>query len=265
MIRNILFWEVPSKKYYIVPYLIFLLIVIVLGFIFLNKTYHHNQNSIKWTVFIFGLIFTGLELYKQIFLNVIKKRDGYDWGAFPFQLCSTPIYFCTLSILFKDERKRDFIYAYLGSYAFLGGLSVMVLPMTVFSYNVHMTIHSLIWHALMVVLGIYLIIHHKFGDNLSQYKKATCSFLLVTMLAMLMNFVFEQVKRVTGITDTFNMFFISPYYESHVLIMSDIWRLTNWYVFIFIYIVGIPICALLVWKISSLIRTLILKRKEERA
>ena len=48
-------------------------------------------NSIKWTVFIFGLIFTGLELYKQIFLNVIKKRDGYDWGAFPSQLCSTPI------------------------------------------------------------------------------------------------------------------------------------------------------------------------------
>lgn len=240
-----------NKTISIMVYITLVIILCVLGYFFLKKTFNHNELQIKITVLAFGIVFFIMETFKQIYYNI--NRDGYDWGIFPFQLCSTPIYFCLISVLFK-EKSRDAIYAYLGSYAFLGGFSVMVLPSTVYTSNTIFFALSLIWHSLMIILALYLIIHHKFGDNFKQFFQATILFLVVTCLAMIMNYVFEQIKIQTGLDAYFNMFYISPYYESHVIIMKDIWRLTNWYVFIAIYIIGIPICSFILWKIVDIIR-----------
>ncbi len=255
-----MFWEVSNVNLYYGPYIIFLIIASIIGFLFLTKTINHNEKQIKRTIIIFGIIFLGLETYKQIFLNIIIKRNTYNWGIFPFQLCSTPIYFCLASTLCNIKR-CNFIYAYLGSYALLGGLSVLVFPMSVFTNNVSMTMLSIVWHALMFVMGLYLIFHQKYGKNFKQFKMATISFLVVTSMAMLMNFVFEQVKRAKGLDAYFNMFYISPYYESNIIIMSDIWKHTNYYVFITIYILGIPLCSFIVWKVTALIRKLCEKKE----
>ena len=44
-----------------------------------------NENTVRWVVLGFGILFFALELFKQLFHNVFEGWEGYDWHIFPFQ------------------------------------------------------------------------------------------------------------------------------------------------------------------------------------
>lgn len=253
MKRIIPYWEAPNMEWYRIPFLVFLIIMIIIGYFFLKMTINHQEKEIKWTVFIFGITFLLLETNKQFKLNFLDEREIYSWSAFPFQLCSTPLYFCLLSIVVK-ERKSNAIYAYLASYSFLGGASVLIYPNSVLTHNILGSFSSLFWHAIMLIISLYLILHNKYGNNIKQFIDATIIFICVVIIAMIMNEIFEYFKNSRGIDASFNMLYISPYYESKIPIMANIWKATNWVVFVLIYACGIPVCAYLIWLISHLIK-----------
>lgn len=242
ILENIFSWPNPTHQGYGIAHIIICILTILFSIFFLQWGKHSSIKTIKKVVFAFGLFFFCLELYKQLFFHVFEKRDGYKWSMFPFQFCSTPLYFCLITP-FLPHQGRKFMLSFLAFYGFLGGFSVLVFPETVLSVEVTITMQSLIWHGAMVVLAFYVIGACRFGKQYQEIYPGTIVFLGITAMALMMDLVFEQLKIKYQLTDTFNMFFISPYYKSTVLVLSTIWEKTNWYVFFACYVFGIFLAA----------------------
>lgn len=242
LLENIFSWPNPTHQGYGIAHIVICVWTIIFSILFLKWGKHSSTNAIKKVVFAFGIFFFCLELYKQLFFHVFEKRDGYKWSIFPFQFCSTSLYFCLIAP-FLPHQGRKFVFSFLAFYGFLGGFSVLVFPKTVMSTEVTITMQSLIWHSTMVVLACYLIGAYHFGKQYKEVYPGTLVFLVITAIALTMDIVFEQFKVKYQLTDTFNMFFISPYYKSTVLVLSTIWEKTNWYVFLACYVLGIILAA----------------------
>lgn len=242
ILDNIFSWPNPNHQGYGIANIAICILTIVFSCFFFRWGNHSTLRTIKKVVFAFGIFFFCLELYKQLFFHVFEKRDGYKWSIFPFQFCSMPLYFCLIAP-FLCNKGRKWILSFLAFYGFLGGVSVLIFPKTVMSIEVTITMQSLIWHGAMVVLACYLIGACHFGKRYKELLPGTIVFLLITIVALIMNIVFEQLKIKYQLSDTFNMFFISPYYKSTILVLSTIWEKTNWYVFFACYVFGIILAA----------------------
>ncbi|MCM1260860.1 MAG: YwaF family protein [Prevotella sp.] len=252
LLENIFSWPNPTHQGYGIAHIVICILTILFSIFFLKWGKRASINTTKKVIFAFGIFFFCLELYKQLFFHVFEKRDGYKWSLFPFQFCSTPLYFCLITPLLPHQG-RKFIFSFLAFYGFLGGFSVLLFPETVLSVEVTITMQSLIWHGAMVVLACYLIGACDFGQQYKEIYPGTIVFLVITAMALTMDIVFEQFKVRYQLTDTFNMFFISPYYKSNVLVLSTIWEKTNWCVFFACYVFGIMLAAtVLFWSIRGI-------------
>lgn len=100
-LENIFSWQIDKIHGYILFHLMILIITILVTILFVKEFKNHNEQQVKKTVFIFGIFFFCLELYKQLFYNVFEDVSSYQWNIFPFQLCSTPIYFCLITPILK--------------------------------------------------------------------------------------------------------------------------------------------------------------------
>ena len=263
ILENIFSWRVPSIDYnngFSWFYFLFLILTVIISLLIIFKTKNHSDERVRLVVFGFGILFLCLELFKQLFHNVFDGGDGYEWNIFPFQLCSTPLYFCLLSVLFP-KNIRTKIYSYLTYVGFLGGIAVALFPDTVSSDEVLMYADTLIWHNSMILLSIYLIVTQGFGNSLKETYPAMFCFLVVALMAMGMNYIFEICKQNDIVDGTFNMFMISPYYDCNSPIISDILNMSNWYVVWMFYFGGVILGIITYWGIIHCILKLT-RRKE---
>ena len=108
-----------------------------------------------------SLLITVLEIYKQI--NFSFHVDGiqilfdYQWYAFPFQFCSTPMYIGLLAAVVRSKSLHMRLCSYLATYALFAGICVMAYPSTVFIDTVGINIQTMIWHGSMITVGIVLL------------------------------------------------------------------------------------------------------------
>lgn len=107
----------------------------------------------------------------------------------------------------------------MGFYYTLAGIAVMLFPDTIISKKVTITMQSVIWHGAMITLGIYLIVTIQLGQNIKELISGIIIFCILTFIAITMNYVFEQIKTTYKIDASFNLFLISPYYESNILVL----------------------------------------------
>ena len=190
------------------------ILLTILAAIFLCKSNRFKgKETIQKTVFIVSIITILFEVYKQFnFSFSLNNGDvvfDYQWYAFPFQFCSTPMYVGALTGLFKNGKIHDMLYAYLATYAVFAGICVMVYPVTVFVPTIGINIQTMFNHGSMIVLGAYLLWTGYVNSGWKTVIKALPVFVVAIMLAIVMN---EAAFR-SGLLNTneFNMFFISPY------------------------------------------------------
>ena len=150
----------------------------------------------------------------------------------------------------------------MGFYYTIAGLSVKVVPDSVITSEVTITMQSLLWHGAMITLGVYLIITRNLGCKIKEMIPGIILFCSLTCLAITMNYFFEKIKNYYNLNASFNMFLISPYYNSTVPVLSKIWNATNWYVFVFCYIISVNLGALCIFGIIYYIRKYINFKKE---
>ena len=246
MLSEYITWEIPGLKGYGLFHFFFIGLTILFSWLLIRKGKEHDSNKQVKVVFIIGLIFLFLELFKQLYYNDLSFKTPYTWWLFPFQLCSTPMYFCLLIPLFSEEFRKK-AYSFLAFYGFVGGLAVYVIPSTVIVDDVLISIQSLTWHGLQIILGCYLIKTQDYGHTIKEMIPGIAWFVVLTLCAMSMNFVFEICKNAFDIDSSFNMFYISPYYESRILVLGDIWRATNWFIALICYFIGVSLGASIIW------------------
>lgn len=186
---------------------------ILAGIVLCRRYPQPGTAFVRKLLLIASLVVIVLEVYKQI--NFSFRYDGesitfdYPWYAFPFQFCSTPMYIGLLSALTRSKRLHECLCAYHGTYGLFAGLCVMIYPSTVFIDTIGINIQTMICHGSMVTIGIYLLFAGYVKTERKTIIKALPVFTALVGIAMAMN----EAAYQTGLleTETFNMFFISPY------------------------------------------------------
>ena len=89
--------------------------------------------------------------------------------------------------------------------------------------------------------------------------------MLVTV-ALLLNVGVYSYLTQNGMSDTFNMFYISPYFECTLPILSSVYSVTLYPVFVFLYVFALSLGSLIVFYIQKEIIKLVCsgKRREKR-
>lgn len=226
-----------------------------------------KTKTIKWTIFGIWIVMVVMELYKQINysfnynLATGKTWWDYQWYAFPFQLCSTPIVVLPFVIFCKEGKFRDAMIAYIATFAMFGGLVTFIYPADVFISTVGINLQTMIHHGLQIVSGIFLLVHEREKLNIRYFLRGIFVFLAMCALAMGLNLL---APTFTG--ETFNMFFISPYFPCTLPLLGDlIWPNVPYVVFLLIYIIGFIIAALAIYYIQfGIIKLCMMKKKAKK-
>ena len=214
-----------------------------------------SKKAVVNTVLFTAVAVIILEIYKQINYT-FRMEDGvlitdYQWYAFPFQFCSTPMYVGLLAGLVKKGKLHDSLCAYLATFAIFAGLAVMLVPGDVFIEILGVNVQTMICHGSMLTIGIYLYATGHVKLSHKTILKALPVFAITVGMAMIMNEVFYR-SGIVG-EEAFNMFYISPYFENFLPIYSDIHRAVPAPWNIVIYIAGFTAAAYVMLLLAMLI------------
>ena len=215
---------------------------------------------------VYSLICIGLEVYKQISFT-FSVSDGvitadYQWYAFPFQFCSTPMFVALIAALIPSKRIYRACIAFLSTFGVIAGVLVMAMPDTVFVDTIGVNIQTMVHHGSQITIGLFLLIRANACKKLSYALGGVAVFLAVISLALILNCT---MIHVIPEGETFNMFFISPYFDTTLPIYSSIQPKVPYPVFLFLYIFPYITVALGIHAAIYPIPRLIAHRKTKKA
>lgn len=217
-------------------------------------------------ILVTAILVTLLEVYKQI--NYTFSFDGtaittnYQWYAFPWQFCSTPMYVGLLAGIIRRGKVHESLCAYLATYAVFAGACVMFYPNDVFISTIGINIQTMICHGSMLTVGIYLLSTDYVKLEHKTILKAMPVFCAAVFIAVILN----EIAYRTGLlsTEDFNMFFISPYCDPHLPVYSSVQAIVPFPWCLMIYIAAFTLASYLILPAAMGIRRLF-KRKRRRA
>lgn len=206
-----------------------------------------KDKTMRKIVLIFWLTITTLEVYKQFNFGFSVSENklvwDYAWYAFPFQLCSTPLYAMPFVVFLKDGKIRDAFIAYMGAFSFFGGLAVFFYPNDVFVETIGINIQTMVHHGTQVIIGIFLLVHQRKKLGIFHYLKAVPVFAGFSAIAILLN----EITVASGLEDTFNMFYISRHYDCTLPVLSAIYPNVPYVVFLLMYLLGFVIVSIIMY------------------
>lgn len=207
-----------------------------------------SDKATKWMLFGIGILLAVSEVYKQLFYYFAVMDNAYNWGDFPFQFCSMPLYLCLIAPWLKPGKAQRGMYSFMVYYNLLGGAIAFAEPSGLLHGYWFLTMHALIWHMLLVFVGLFLCFSRRGGTEKGDYKVATVTFLTLCVIAFCLN---AFVQNVVG--EHMNMFFVGPG-NSPLAVFKQICQLLSWYAGTAIYIFAVCLGAFL---IRLLIRALL--------
>lgn len=235
-------WKMEVPPAYGAFHLSFMIIGFFLCFFvaFLLRKLSDRANRIL--IFSIGVFLLVTEVYKQLLYKlVICPDDLYHWGAFPFHLCSIPLYLCLIVPFLKKGRLQQTMYDFLMTYNLLSGFIAFFEPSGLLHEYVTMTAHSLIWHMLLVFLGAYVAFSRRGGIEKSSFKRATVMWLVLCVMAFAINCIHWRVSE-----GDINNFFVGPR-NSSLIVFKQISEWFGWYVSTIIYIPAVILGAGLIF------------------
>ena len=202
-----------------------------------------KPERVRRVVLTVAIIVTLLEIYKQINFSFGSSTTfDYQWYAFPFQFCSTPMYVGLLAGMIKKGRVHDALCAYLATYAMFAGLITMCIPNDIYIETIGINIQTSVCHGSMITVAIYLFYS---GHVKLQHKtilKAMSVFACTMGVAMILN----EIAYRSGLEETFNMFYISPYQTPSLLVYKDVQAVVPFPFCTVIYFLGFSLAAYLI-------------------
>ena len=192
-----------------------------------------------------------LEIYKMInysFLEINGYAFDFQWYAFPWQFCSTPMFIGLLAGIIRKGKVHESLMAYLATFSIFAGLCVTIYPGDVFIEILGINIQSMICHASMVSVGVYLFYSGYVKLEHKTILRAIPIFAICVTLAMIMNEVAFKSPLVGG--ETFNMFYISPHFTGTLPIYSEVQKIVPYPWNLVIYIAGFSLAAYVILLIA---------------
>ena len=200
-----------------------------------------SDKRARWILVSLGTILILSEVFKQLFYYFAIEDNAYSWGDFPFQLCSVPMYLCLIAPWLKPGKLQRGMYSFMVLYNLLGGAISFTEPSGLLLDRWFLTIHALVWHMLLVFIGLFLCFSKRGGSQKSDYKHATWTFVALCGVAFLLN-CFVQY----GLGKHMNMFFVGPG-DSPIVVFKQFSQWFGWYVNTPIYIFAVCLGAYLIF------------------
>jgi hypothetical protein len=245
-------WSMPTPVAYgdwatswfhYVTFSLIILLAILLAQFYKNK----SSQQVYRFVFIIGILMVLFEGLRQLF-SVWESAGMYPWSIFPFQFCATPIYVSFL-IRFVPNKLKEAFMLYLGSFSFLAGILVMLLPNDIYLYSVYINLQTTYQHGAMIILGLIILTRAK-HITFKQFMSPFIMFTTFLVLAIIMNTLHNEFINVP----TFNMFFINPKYGTTLFILKDIYPLVPYFVFLMIYVLAFSLGSYILVAINNAIK-----------
>ena len=223
----------------------------------------HSRKADRIVISVFSVILLGCEIFKQLFW--FEFYDYYRFEIFPFQFCSVPIYVAIFASVIPWEKVREVCCRFLVFYGIIGGLAVMLVPNAVlYTYFVPMSLHAMLWHTVLVVMGVYLIISRGYGKKLREMYTPAIIFVCFVALAIIGNVLVYKLHLGTPACqpgDRLSMFYISPYYPTELPLLGMVQEI-SYPLFVLCYLLLFNSFALIVWSVTHLVRKL--KKKDAK-
>ncbi len=221
---------------------------------------------------IWGIMVVG-EIYKQLTFTFRAQVDhldiSYQWYAFPFQLCSTPLYILPFIIFGKEGKVRRACMAFTSFFAFFGGLGVMVFPGDVFVKQIGINIQTMMHHGLQVASGIFVSVWFRKNLGIKYWLSSIPVYLSVICVACVLNgtaFLLYDKAHVEELSG-FNMFYIRHDLTNGMPILSAIQPIVGPILFFIIYFIGFVLVSAIMFGLHFLFAGFIpnLATKEKNA
>jgi uncharacterized membrane protein YwaF len=232
---------------------------ILVAFFFGRK---HDQRVDFIVIAVCSVILIMCEVFKQLFWY--EFYGYYRFEIFPYQFCSVPIYVAIAATLIPRGKARELCYKFLAFYGIIGGLAVMLIPTAVlYTYFIPMSIHSMVWHAVLVIMGVYLIVSRGYGKSIKELFSPCMLFLGFIALAVIGNILVYKLHLGTPACqpgDNLSMFYISPYYPTQLPLLGAVQEF-SYPLFLLCYIILFNSFSLIVFGVARLVRSRIDKKK----
>lgn len=175
-----------------------------------------------------GFVLAGMEVIKISFfhfaLHDCNLTDTVN--LFPFQLCSLPIYLAPIASYLKEESKvRKAMLTFMMTYTFMSGLSAFINPSGILMSRILPTFHSLIWHMLLVFIGMLIAFSGRGGHTIRDFGRAVILFIVCCHIALFLNILLPMLLPGAVV----NMFYIGPA-RSSLIVFDKIYDQYDWVV-----------------------------------
>lgn len=226
----------------------------------LISVYFSNISDIIF--FVCGILMLCSEVWKQFTLTFVMGGGSYNWWYFPFQLCSIPMYVLLAYPWLRRGNVRRALFMFLMCYCLLGGIAVFADTSGLHYPLKALTVHSYLWHILLIILGITSGITYirllrsnekktlfsrslKTAFPLRPFIYSSLLYLACCLAAELLNLSLDRFG-------TINMFYINPDYQMQQVVFRDLLPLLGNTGVILLYIASTIFGAFilfLVWKL----------------
>lgn len=226
----------------------------------------YSEKQLKIVLIVYGIIAFLLELFKQLIwsfnydlANNIITWD-YQWYAAPFQLCTTPMYISLICLFLKDGKLRNSLLSYIAFVTILGSITTIFVPESCFTSDILVNIHTMWLHYGSFAVSIYLLMSGAVKINKQNLKNAFIVFIVFVLMAEFLNIVIYHSGMLGD--ETFNMFYISPYFISSLPVFDIIQQSVPFIVYLLSYIVAMLLGSVIIYYIAYFIKQFIFKTKK---
>ena len=241
------------------------LVIIAICILYKRKKYY-SEKELKKVLGIYGVIALILEILKQIIwsfnydhLTNIVTWD-YEWYAFPFQLCTTPIFISIICLFLKNGKIRNSLLSYMAYITILGSISTMIIPDSCLVNDILVNIHTMWLHLGSFVVSVYLLMTKEVKINIKSLINGVVIFLIFVCIANFLNIFIYNIGILNG--ETFNMFYISPYFISSLPVFNIIQENVPYLVYLLTYILVLIMGSIIIYCISYFIEYIFNKLKK---
>lgn len=230
-----------------------LTIAVIIFLCFVRKK--HNEKVLKCVLGIYGVTAFILEALKQLIWSVDYSEElgkfiwDYQWYAAPFQLCTMPIYICLMCLFLNKGKIRDALLAFVAYTTILGSIASAIIPDQLFVPEILINIHTMFLHLGSLVVSIYLLMSGEVKIDIKSLLMGLVVFLIVVVIANTLNIVVYNSGILNG--ETFNMLYISPYFESTLPVFDSIYNNVQYIAFLMLYIVALSLGSYIIYAVAK--------------
>ena len=184
----------------------------------------NRLDAVDHTLFWVGVMLVGIEVFKQLeYLNLKGGLALYEWYGFPLQFCSLPILLFWLTPFIKNKTIKRALYAFIGIFMSVAGISVMIIGQSVFTNNVAISTHTMLWHGAMVALSLYVLVARNIGKSYKDFGLAIAVLAIIIVFVQIINVSFHFIGLKHPNLLYFDGFFINPWISNvNMPVLSNI-------------------------------------------